>query len=159
MAGFRKMRHEKLGGTYQRHHLIPLQIGSDIGAQLNIVTLGPSSYLLNDFHANGIVLPGDERTAIRDRLPMHRGPHPHYTELVAKRVRHIVKNSRSKSRVNFDEQLIYFRLRILQNGLRRMLSKRHQPLLLNKRDPMAMHIDFSVLESEIKELISAGKLL
>jgi hypothetical protein len=102
MAGFRKVRHENLQGKYQRHHLIPLQIGSDIGAKQNIASLEPSSYLLNDFQANGIVLPGDEQTALKDRLPMHRGPHPHYTELVAKRVRTIVSNSRSKATKNFD---------------------------------------------------------
>jgi len=94
---------------------------------------------------------------MRARMPLHRGPHRRYNELVAHRVAAILGemdagNRRFHARCDAVE-----RLKLLTAALRNTLHRRHPPISLNQRDPFACNVDFSGLDSACDLLWSATK--
>lgn len=83
---------------------------------------------------------------MRCGLPLHRGPHHHYNDLVAYRVAAILHEMdvgcrRYSARCDAIE-----RLQILTSALRNMLYRRHPLISLNQRDPFAPRVDFTELD-------------
>ena len=70
----------------QRHHLLPRQLLSRRCFQRCSPPLGPERLGFDDFRRNGLLLPANDRAAVRLGLPLHRGPHRSYNELVFERV-------------------------------------------------------------------------
>lgn len=70
----------------QRHHLLPRQLLSRrcFGAMLE--TVGTERIGFDDFRSNGLLLPANDTAALRIGLPLHRGPHRTFNELVIERV-------------------------------------------------------------------------
>ncbi len=141
---------------YQRHHLIPLQAGtiSDLRGPLNEMASGGFDF--DDFERNGVLLPSDEKLALQTGRPLHRGPHPHYNELVIERLFLIkqlgarIENT-SKRRVFF-----HLRMRLLQAALRRALVGSALPVFrLNKKDPGLSSAAFADLDSCVDLLFVA----
>jgi hypothetical protein len=99
-----------------------------------------SEYLgFDDFRRNGLLLPASGESALRLRLPLHRGPHRSYNELVAERVGQIEHDwSRLRHRAPevAGEQAL-MRLELLQRALRRRLLAAERPRIrLNLKDPL-----------------------
>jgi hypothetical protein len=70
----------------QRHHLLPIQLLSARCFGSLFERIGRDHVGFDDFRRNGLLLPATERSAVRIGLPLHRGPHRHYNEMVVERV-------------------------------------------------------------------------
>ena len=141
----------------QRHHLLPRQLTSVPWSAKLIDSLGAQSIGFEDFRTNGLLLPGDERLALRLALPLHRGPHPVYNELVAERVGTIERQWQVDRRTDIVEarRTGLMRLRLLQAALRkRLLTTSRRPLRLNRHDPLGRDVDFSELDDLVGTLWS-----
>ncbi|MCB2058453.1 MAG: AHH domain-containing protein, partial [Novosphingobium sp.] len=96
-----------------------------------------------------LLLPANDSAAVRIGLPLHRGPHRNYNELVIERVGQIEVNwsvVRLKApEVALSEALE--RLRLLQRALRRRLLDQQRRMRLNRRDPLGTGFDFSELDA------------
>lgn len=92
-------------------------------------------------------LPADEATAFALGQAMHRGPHPHYNDLVASRVERIRQHGGNGVQSAA-------RLQSLQRAMRRVLTS-HGPRLikLNQRDPMRCFADYSYLDEALSRLL------
>lgn len=133
----------------QRHHLLPLQLlnQSCFGAFFSI--LGRDNTGFDDFRSNGLLLPSQEFTAIRLALPLHRGPHRTYNEMVMARVgkidRQFVKNGATDSGQAAIDALVS--LALLQRALRRQLLDQQRRIILNRKDPVGTGFDFAELDA------------
>jgi hypothetical protein len=138
---------------FQCHHLIPAEIVYSSCFDSFFGRLRQLGFRPHDFDTNGIALPCTERAAFANGLPLHRGPHPRYTEIVSHRVATIEADYR-KSCGAMEEPLqrIYW----LQNGLRKALE-RNKLAPLNRRDPMSPHVSFENIERnmvQVEDLVS-----
>ncbi|WP_254913069.1 AHH domain-containing protein [Novosphingobium sp. B 225] len=70
----------------QRHHLLPRQLLSRRCFGTLFGALGLDRVGFDDFRRNGLLLPANDEASVRIGLPLHRGPHRTYNELVLERV-------------------------------------------------------------------------
>ena len=71
----------------QRHHLLPRQLlfrARCFGTMF--AAIGRERVGFDDFRTNGLLLPASEEATIRTGMPLHRGPHHRYNEVVIARV-------------------------------------------------------------------------
>ena len=111
--------------------------------------LGPDTIGFDDFRRNGMLLPSQEQTALRTALPLHRGPHRSYNQMVAERVGQIEQGWSDRHPRDPDAALreVYMRLGLLQAALRRRLLDTRKRLKLNRFDPLGAGRDFSHLDA------------
>ncbi len=142
----------------QRHHILPRQLeGMECFAKF-FESLGWRQIGFRDFRTNGLLLPSTERAALKTKLPLHRGPHRRYNEVVIARVGRIERNwaltlKRSEQRAREHATM---RLLLLQSALRRQLLQRRRSIVLNTRDPVGSGLDFSTLDKMAQSLWAAG---
>lgn len=134
----------------QRHHLLPRQLLSRrcFGALFD--TIGRERIGFDDFRSNGLLLPANDVAALRIGLPLHRGPHRNYNNLVIERVGQVEAGwsaARSKApEAALEEALM--RLSLLQRALRRrLLDPLRDRLVLNRADPLGTFLDFTELDA------------
>ncbi|MDE2403515.1 MAG: AHH domain-containing protein [Sphingomonadales bacterium] len=139
----------------QRHHLLPLQLlGLRMFAPL-FDAIGRSRIGFDDFRSNGLLLPASAATSVRIGLPLHRGPHRHYSALVIERVGQIeaawsVRCLRAPDVAGIEAVQ---RLHLLQAALRRrLLEPGRKPLALNRHDPLGRHQDYGDLDAMVDAL-------
>lgn len=113
--------------------------------------LGDELLGFDDFRANGFLLPSTAAGSIETGLPLHRGPHPRYNEVVLARVGPIEAEWR---RARFHDARsaclgALSSLRLLQAGLRRRLlgGVSGKPVILNRKDPIGTGYDFTELDA------------
>lgn len=143
--------------TLQRHHLLPRQLLSHPSFAAMLSKVGRKAVGFDDFRANGLLLPATEAAALRTGMPLHRGPHRHYNELVIERVGRI-EQSWSQTRLNEPEAAMaeaLMRLQLLQSALRRRLLSEHRRLVLNRKDPLGTGFDFTELDAMAEALWDA----
>lgn len=141
----------------QRHHILPCQLAKRRDFQSFLNDAGGAKVVLGDFRTNGLLLPSSEIAALHSGLPLHRGPHPQYNELVTQRVAGIERDwaiARSRH-ARFAASDALGRLALLQAALRRRLLDDARPLVLNRRDPLGRGLDFSELDAMADVLWSA----
>ncbi|WP_296716834.1 AHH domain-containing protein [Erythrobacter sp.] len=143
--------------SLQRHHLLPRQLLSRrcFGAMFDVV--GRDQVGFDDFRTNGLLLPANEEATVRTGMPLHRGPHQRYNEVVIARVGRI-EESWSLARSSNPEAALsdaLMRLQLLQSALRRQLLAERRRVLLNRRDPLGTGFDFSDLDAMAEALWSA----
>ncbi|WP_338465836.1 AHH domain-containing protein [Novosphingobium sp. ZN18A2] len=131
----------------QRHHILPRQLLRRRSLAAMLEALGAERTGFHDFRRNGMLLPASRVAARRIGLPLHRGPHRHYNEMVIERVGRIeaawsARRGRAASLADTDALA---RLDLLQRALRRLLldPRRIGALPLNRHDPA---LDFSHLD-------------
>lgn len=136
----------------QRHHLLPRQLLRRSCFARMIGRLGTRAIGFDDFRRNGLLLPSDESGALRTALPLHRGPHRRYNELVFERIGQI--EARWSRRIGADQDREALeRLALLQCGLRRrLLSDRRPAASLSRRDPAWRQVDYTLLDSLADQL-------
>lgn len=130
----------------QRHHLVPRQILQLKAFERLIDHLGIERLGIHDFRRNGQLLPASEQAATRAGLPLHRGPHRAYNELVIERIGQIERDwSRDRQSGTASDFVALMRFDLLQRALRRrFLDPRNWARVpLNRRDPA---LDFSHLD-------------
>ena len=145
--------------SLQRHHLLPRQLLSRRCFGRMFDSLGRERVGFDDFRANGLLLPASEEATIRTGMPLHRGPHRRYTEVVIARVGRIEERwSHLRARdteLALEEALL--RLRLLQSALRRQLLAERRRVVLNRRDPLGTGFDFTELDAMAELLWAADQ--
>lgn len=142
----------------QRHHLLPCQLLRDDCFGGLFTYLGEQHIGFDDFRTNGLLLPASASAALTSGLPLHRGPHRIYNELVAQRVGRVEaswKRLRLRAPMLAREEAL-MRLRLIQGALRRrLLDQGRRSLVLNRKDPFRAGIDFTELDAMAESLWSA----
>jgi hypothetical protein len=141
----------------QRHHLLPRQLLSRHCFGPLFDSLGRGRVGFDDFRANGLLLPANEQTTISTGLPLHRGPHRRYNEVVIARVGRI-EESWAVARARAPEVALaeaLMRLELLQSALRRQLLAERRRVLLNRNDPLGNGFDFTELDAMAEALWAA----
>lgn len=149
-AGFRE--------DWQKHHLIPRQTASRRSFASLFEGVRAAALWIDDFGTNGVLLPATEEAASLARLPLHRGPHRVYNELVFERVGTIeMEWSQTRSRDELQaKNAAIARLRILQRALaRRLLGEGRSHVVLNRRDPIGRGVDYRTLDAMAEQLWGA----
>jgi A nuclease family of the HNH/ENDO VII superfamily with conserved AHH len=133
----------------QRHHLLPRQLLGKASFKPMLGALGRERLCFEDFRRNGLLLPANDAAAVRIGLPLHRGPHRAYTEMVSERVGQIEAHwAAIRSRApEVALREAFERLELLQRALRRRLLAQQRRLRLNRRDPLGSGVDFSELDA------------
>jgi hypothetical protein len=133
----------------QRHHLLPRQLLSQRCFGALFANVGRARVGFDDFRRNGLLLPATETASVSTGMPLHRGPHRRYNEVVIARVGQIearwsiVRHGNPEAAL--DEALL--RLHLLQCALRRQLLAQRRRVLLNRKDPLGAGFDFSELDA------------
>jgi len=139
----------------QRHHLLPNQLLSRRCFGPLVEAIGPDRLGFDCFRLNGLLLPASGESALRMRLPLHRGPHRDYNAMVAERVGQIEGDwSQLRPRapdIALDHALM--RLDLLQRALRRrLLQAERARVRLNRSDPLGAGLDFTELDAMAEKL-------
>jgi len=142
----------------QRHHLLPRQLLSQRCFGRMFGEVGRARVGFDDFRRNGLLLPATEVAAIRSGMPLHRGPHRRYNEVVIARVGRIEARWSAARRHDGETALAeaLMRLHLLQSALRRQLLDHRQRVVLNRRDPLGTGFDFTELDA-MAELLWAAE--
>lgn len=138
----------------QRHHLLPRQLLGKDCFETMFRHLGRTRVGFEDFRSNGLLLPATERGAMLTGMPLHRGPHPAYNELVIERVGNIEQRwdkVRKKDPETARNEALE-RMRLLQGALRRRLLSERKSLSLNRKDPLGTGFNFDQLDAMAEEL-------
>ena len=141
----------------QRHHLIPCEVLTRRCFARVIAALGEERSRLHDFRRNGLLLPANDVAAASLGLPLHRGPHRRYTELVFERFGRI-EAEWSRTAPRCDRQALaeaLARLDLLQSALRRRLLSVRPPLQLNRRQQPRPNAEFAALDAMAASLWAA----
>jgi hypothetical protein len=142
----------------QKHHILPVQLRSRPPFDRMLSAIPDESGFFDDFRRNGLLLPCRETVVRRIALPLHRGPHPHYSDMVAERLGQI-EGSWGRTRLRDPraaDMEAAMRLDLLRRALKRMiLDVRRRRIRLNRRDPFAMADEFSDLDAMAEQLWTA----
>lgn len=133
----------------QRHHLLPCQLLSFPCFARLFDRLGLWRIGFDDFRRNGLLLPSREEAAVRLAMPLHRGPHRDYNEMVIEKVGRI-EQSWSKGRSRRGDAIhmeALDRLGRLQDRLRLNLLDQRRGLHLSSKDPRSSPPDFAHLDA------------
>ena len=144
----------------QRHHLLPRQLLRQDGIAPLFSALGRERLRFDDFRQNGLLLPATDRSALRIGLPLHRGPHRSYNELVSERVGQIEAGWAQSRGQSPEAALIdaFARLELLQRALRRRLLDQRRRLMLSRKDPLGAGVDFTELDALVDDLWPATEV-
>ena len=145
--------------NYQRHHLIPLQVYYHPPLEKLFCQLRLVGFKIDDFDANGILLPCSECEVLKSGRPMHRGPHPRYNELVSDRLSMMTASRREDGEKTYRQDSLQFRVRLLQRGLRKGLISRNVLLRLHRRDPLRSEQVFENIDHVVDRLWTATDII
>jgi hypothetical protein len=138
----------------QRHHLLPRQLLSQRCFGKMFAEVGRRRVGFDDFRRNGLLLPATESASMRMGMPLHRGPHRRYNEVVMARVGRI--EARWSIVRQHDEAAALaealLRLHLLQGALRRQLLAQRRRVMLNRKDPLGTGFNFTELDAMAEAL-------
>jgi A nuclease family of the HNH/ENDO VII superfamily with conserved AHH len=89
MVSFRQVRSNIRMLGFNCHHIIPHQVANALVFGLFFGMMKSVGFSSDNFLANGMHLPCDEKTAYMIGRPIHRGGHPQYNKLVAEQIAQI----------------------------------------------------------------------
>ena len=139
----------------QRHHLLPRQLASLPAFREMLRDVGLRCIGFYDFRANGMLLPATENAVMRTHLPLHRGPHRLYNDMVADRFGQLEAHWQALrgAAPACARREAAWRIALLQGALRRRLLQRgRHAVLLNRRDPFRGDVDFTELDAMVERL-------
>jgi hypothetical protein len=146
MRGFRKTIANQWYKNFQQHHIIPIAVLNHPDLRSKFKPLEQHGFSPHDFTANGILLPCTETAAQKYRLPLHRGPHKDYNNLVLECVTIIF----SKYDIERGTEREKFRavedLARLQASLKAMLRQGKAIIFLNSYDPNSTDVSLQSRE-------------
>jgi hypothetical protein len=144
----------------QRHHLLPCALLGRRAFARMLRAIDADTLGFDDFRRNGLLLPASSDAAQRLGLPLHRGPHRLYNQMVSERVGQIEAAwaARSPRAPDAAGEDALFRLALLQRSLRRrLLDPPGRPLRLNRNDPLGTGFDFRELDAMVDALWGASQ--
>jgi hypothetical protein len=138
----------------QRHHILPRQAMQRRSFAAMFQVIGPERLSFDDFRTNGLLLPATDEASLRTGMPLHRGPHRRYNEMVIERVGRIEFHWSRVRRQDAESALrtALWQLGLLQDALRRGLLSERRKLVLNTRDPLGSGYDFTELDAMAEQL-------
>lgn len=141
----------------QRHHLLPRQLLSQRCFSRMFAEVGRVNVGFDDFRRNGLLLPATETASVRSGMPLHRGPHPRYNEVVIARVGRIEAHWANVRLHDGEAALVeaLMRLHLLQAALRRQILAERRRVVLSRKDPLGTGFDFSELDAMAEALWAA----
>ncbi len=135
--------------SLQRHHILPCELLHRRCFSPLLTALGRERLCFDDFRSNGLLLPAHADAALRMALPLHRGPHRTYNQLVIERAGQIeagwARHRPARPELASVEALQ--RLTLLQAALRRRLLDQQRRFLLNRSDPLGRGVNFAELDA------------
>ncbi|MEP0390837.1 MAG: AHH domain-containing protein [Erythrobacter sp.] len=141
----------------QRHHLLPKQLLAKRYFGRMFESIGRVRVGFDDFRYNGLLLPATEEASVQTGLPLHRGPHRRYNELVIERIGSIEQRwdlvNRKDPETARNEALD--RMRLLQRALRIRLINEDKGFVLNRKDPLGTGFNFDTLDAMAEEIWSS----
>ena len=142
----------------QRHHLLPRQLLTQRCFGRMFAEVGRVNVGFDDFRRNGLLLPATEAASVRSGMPLHRGPHPRYNEVVIARVGRIEARWAHARRLDNEAALVeaLMRLHLLQAALRRRLLAERRRVVLSRKDPLGTGFDFAELDAMAEALWAAA---
>ncbi|AWW74625.1 hypothetical protein CD351_09345 [Erythrobacter sp. KY5] len=138
----------------QRHHLLPRQLLGQRCFGPLFQALGRKRVGFDDFRRNGLLLPATDDATLRTGMPLRRGPHRHYNELVIERVGRIEESWSATQPQDTELALLEAleRLALLQTALRNRLLSERRRMILNQKDPLGQGFDFAELDAMAEAL-------
>lgn len=138
----------------QRHHILPRQMIQRPCFAPLLISLHQLDFGLEDFRSNGLLLPANDAAAVRIGLPLHRGPHRAYNEMVGERLGQIEAGWTGLRLRRPEAALLtaYRQLEELQQALRTQLLDQRRRIRLNRRDPLGQGVDFTELDAMVDQL-------
>ena len=149
MPTFRDVRARFQINGFQCHHLIPVEVSNMTAFRPFFVKLRSHGFDPDNFQSNGMHLPCREKMAQAFGLPLHRGPHPAYNQMVAERLSAISVMSEHESCT----QLTKF-LKDLRAGLRACPAVD----MIGCRKPFQPTVDMRKLDSDVEFLFRFTQL-
>ena len=146
MVSFRQVRSNIRMPGFNCHHIIPHQVANALVFGLFFGMMKSVGFSADDFLANGMHLPCDEKTAYMISRPIHRGGHPLYNKLVAEHIAQIQNLPILEARAA---------LNVLISSLRSALSFSNPLDLAIAREPMS-HALWRDLETI--EIVGAARM-
>jgi hypothetical protein len=138
MLSFRDVKRRVKIPGFHCHHLIPLEIVEMPAFRTLFHGLGEKGIDFDNFRQNGMHLPCTEANAAAFRLPLHRGPHPVYNQIVCERIA-------AMERLRPAAQLC--EMQRLQHDLKAALRQNALPLRKQARNPLAPNPGFDTMEA------------
>lgn len=134
-----------------RHHIIPVRLFRKGPLSPFLSALRGAGVWANDFTRNGLFLPSREEEAVALHLPLHRGPHRLYSDMVAARLDGIARSYRGPPAPPLLAEAAW-RVRMMQAALTRTLAEARLARPLNRFDPMLRAQDFTQIDAMIDRL-------
>lgn len=131
---------------FQLHHILPVGVFAHANFAASFDMLRLDGFDPRFYAINGLFLPSTEDAAMRWRLPMHRGPHRRYNDLVATRVSAITRALEHRYHSPSARYDAIARFSLLIGALRRNLAGAPKGMLLNRRDPFNSAVSFVDLD-------------
>jgi A nuclease family of the HNH/ENDO VII superfamily with conserved AHH len=157
MRGFRGMAGVAARSEFQLHHLLPVSVFGHVHFSENFQLLKSEGFDPRYYSVNGLALPATERAASIWKMPMHRGPHRRYNELVSVRVASILSELENRRCSQQARVEAIGRLNLLICTLRHILIGDRPFILLNSRDPLNSNAQFWDIEAACDKLWVATK--
>lgn len=141
----------------QRHHILPRQILGRRCFGSMFDEIGRSSVGFDDFRTNGLLLPSTSEATFRTGMPLHRGPHRQYNEVVIERMGRVEEHWSQLRRTDPERALVevLLRVKLIQTALRRRLLSERRRMVLNRKDPLGTGFDFTELDAMAETLWNA----
>lgn len=141
---------------FQRHHLIPVNLIRRPEFERLFLTLSSVGFDARNFSTNGVLLPATEMMVEQTGLPLHRGPHPQYDDLVAECLNEISCGIIRHTTVS--PVSAYRWVAELQGLLRRALQH-DASVMLNRNDPRGSicplsKVDYDILQLSVQDLLA-----
>jgi hypothetical protein len=153
MNRFRRGDVSELYKNFQQHHIIPIAVLNHAAFKSKFESLEQYGFSPHDFTANGILLPCTESAAQKYKLPLHRGPHRHYNDLVFECVSIIFSRHDLKTGAESRLYQIVNDLSELQASLKAMLRQGRALIFLNSYDPNGKEVSLRSQENICAEFI------
>jgi len=139
-VSFREVRSRFRVAGFHCHHVIPIEVVEMPSLAVLFGHVRACGFNPNDFTSNGTHLPSTEQQAAAFGLPLHRGGHPRYNEMVAELVSPLVR---------MDPPHALVALRQVQYRLRTALRPSLALSSARRRGPFPAQTDFRRLDAEI----------
>ena len=120
---------------FQRHHIIPVAVLNDRVLRRKFKRLERFGFAPRNFTINGILLPCTEEAARQFKMPMHRGPHKYYNDLVYECVGLIFKPFDFLNAPDRELRYVAAEIAKLQATLKALLRQNNVHLRLSNQDP------------------------
>lgn len=157
MRDFKGLNRVVARPEFQLHYILPVSVLAHSHFSKSFQMLQSEGFDPRYYSVNGLALPATERAASLWKMPMHRGPHRRYNDLVAERVAIIVSELDRRRGTQHARLEAIERLNLLISTLRRILAGNRPFILLNSRDPINSKVDFWDIEAACDKLWVATK--